>query len=344
MVVAIVAASLSINASLAASITGMSDTMTNQTASAFSDHVIKFTTPTGAADASDTIIVTFPSDFDFTGADDTFVTLSHGATTGLETAEVLAAAPSASDWGLVFSGGSSLVMTFTAPSDGTGAAVIAPNDKIVITLTNTTDVFKNATSSGSYPITIAGTFGDTGSFAVPIITNGTVDITATVDPTITFAIRTADDTGTTSTCSLGTLTTGSVATCAYRLAVDTNASAGYTIYAKANGGLLSGSDEIDAIAEDGTVSTGVEGYGIAVTGATTGGAAGATYTEEGVFNDDDTPLPTVTTSLFNIDKPADYTPLTLTDSTLVTHRAAISAITPAGSYTQTVTYTVTGSF
>lgn len=177
-----------------------------------------------------------------------------------------------------------------------------------------------------------------------VAADANVDISATIDPAISFQIRSADDTTDTSSCSLGSLSTGAVATCAYRLAVGTNATGGYTLYLKADGGLVSGANEIDAVVENSTVSTGVEGYGIAVDAATTGFAAGATAGAQGDFTDNDTPVPASVTALFNVDKPAAYTALTLTDSTLITHRAAISAFTPAGSYAQTITYTVTGNF
>ncbi|MEK7113251.1 MAG: hypothetical protein AAB873_00310, partial [Patescibacteria group bacterium] len=45
----------------AAALTALSDTMSSQKAATVSSHVIKFTTPTGAEESTDTIIITFPS-------------------------------------------------------------------------------------------------------------------------------------------------------------------------------------------------------------------------------------------------------------------------------------------
>lgn len=356
MIIALLAGSLYIGSAQAATLTSLSTTMTNQTISEATDHTILFTTPTGVA-AGETITLTFASSSG-TGAsiaaaldfEDLDLSYDEAGGDGVcdtgDTELTLAGAASTTTWGAVRTSGT--VITFTSDSGtipagaeicveiGTGAEAGA---------TGAEQVTNPDTASANHTIAIAGTQTDSGSLAYPVITNDTVTVTATVDPTITFAIRNSDDNGDTNACSLGTLSTGSVSNCAYRLAVDTNASGGYTIYFAADATLNNASsDTIDDIAEDGTVSSGTEGYGVAVTGATAGGASGATYTEEGIFNDDDSPIPTTTTALFSINKPADYTVSSLTTSTLVTHKAAISAVTPAGAYNQAVTYTVVGAF
>ena len=50
----------------AASLTAVSDTLSSSKISTASSHTIKFTTPTGTSAAGATIIITFPSDFNFT--------------------------------------------------------------------------------------------------------------------------------------------------------------------------------------------------------------------------------------------------------------------------------------
>ena len=174
----------------AAAILSASDTMSSLTASATSTHAIRFTTPTGANQNTDTIIITFPSDFNFTTKTIGTVTFTHGASTGLETTETLAASASASAWGAVFSGTQNRILTLTAPTDGTGAAVLAPSDKIVISYDGTNSI--NPTTPGSYVTTISGTFGDAGDITVNILTSNQVDITATVPQSLTFSIS---DTG-----------------------------------------------------------------------------------------------------------------------------------------------------
>ena len=93
-----------IRSALAAPLLNVSNTMSSLTVSATSSHAIRFTTPTGANNNTDTIIITFPADFNFTSKTIGTVTFTHGASTGLETTETLAATPSASAWGAVFSG------------------------------------------------------------------------------------------------------------------------------------------------------------------------------------------------------------------------------------------------
>lgn len=164
-----------------------------------------------------------------------------------------------------------------------------------------------------------------------------INVSATIDPFIEFAIRNTDDNAYTSTCAFGTLSTISVSTCAYRLAAGTNATNGFTVSVYADGGFVSGSDQIDDITENSTVTAGTENYGIAVTAATG-------LTEEGDFNDDDTPVPTTTVAIISDTGPFAYTEGDTTTSSLITHRAAIDALTPAGTYTQVVTYTATANF
>ena len=144
----------------AATISSASDTMSDLTINAVSSHSVKFTSPTGAAQNTDTIIVTFPSDFDFTGKAIGGLSFSHCSTTGLEVTETLAAAASASDWGAAFSGTENRVLTLTAPTDGIGAQAITANNIIVIGYTSVNSV--NPSSPGSCAIAISGAFGDTG--------------------------------------------------------------------------------------------------------------------------------------------------------------------------------------
>jgi hypothetical protein len=383
MVVAMLVATAVINVSNAASIIVMSDTMTDQTVSVASNHVITTTLPAtisfDIAGSSDVLTYNFPETSGFTttgtwattdfafndGTARTILTVTAGA--GAQVADCTGTAGN-NDVAVTLN---TTTLVFAVTPCGTYAASAAPVT-VIFTINGTTPdgalLNPSVASSASVSYVTAlsmddegvaavcnpNTAGHCGSISVPIITDGTIDITATVAPTLTFAIRNFDDDAAVSTCALGTLTADAVSICRYRIAVDTNATSGYTVLLQAGAGLVSGSDEIDAVVEgtdatkgnDTVVTLGYEEYGIAVVGATTGAAADPvpTYTEEGNFNDDDTPLPTTQTELFSINRPADYTALTLTDSTLVTHRAAISAVTPAGSYTQTVTYTVVGNF
>ncbi|HQF36553.1 MAG TPA: hypothetical protein PLL26_02825 [Candidatus Dojkabacteria bacterium] len=166
-------------------------------------------------------------------------------------------------------------------------------------------------------------------------------VTAQVQPTLTFAIRNTADDADTNVCPLGVLSLATVKTCAYRLKVSTNADSGYTVAITSNGGLVDGTNDINAVTEGNTVIAGSEGYGVAFVG---GSATGGSITEQGDFTDDDTPVPTSPTNLYVSDGNNNPTAPDTTNTALVTHRAAIDANTSTGNYSQTVTYTVTASF
>jgi len=336
LILAIIAMIMPFQETQAATLLSMSDTMSRLKATTASSHTIKFTTPTGAGDSTDTIIITFPSTgttpFNFTDKTISTVTFTHGATTGTESTETLAASPSAEVWGAVFSGTQNIILTLTAPTDGIGTAEVAASDKIILTYDSTNSTNPSADAS-PYAIAISGTFGDSGSIAVVILADDQVAVTATVNPTMSFTISS-------NTCALSTLTTSAVGTCDYTLAVGTNAASGAVITIQA---ITDGTNAylnkdgtpasyIDDITEDGTVTLGTEGYGIALVG-------GSGWTEAGDFIDDDTPIPSTATDILTI-----AAPVASSVTSTVTHRAAIGDITESGTYAQTVQYIATGTF
>jgi hypothetical protein len=264
----------SVGGATAASLTGLSDTMSSSKVSTASSHVLRFTTPTGASSASQTIIITFPSDFNFTSKVIGTVTFTHGATTGAESTETLAASPSATAWGAVFSGTQNRILTLTTPTDGIGAATLAAGDKIILTYTSANST--NASTPGTYVVDLAGSYGDTGSISVPVISNDTVSVTATVQQSISFAIST-------NTLYFGNLASGNAKfasstnssgdtteTIAHTLAVGTNAASGYTITVLGQT-LTSQQNSANTInAIGGTVASstaGTEQFGIRATGS-----------------------------------------------------------------------------
>lgn len=322
---------------LAASLTALSDAMSSSKVSTASSHVIKFTTPTGAGDSSDTIIITFPSDFNFTSKTIGSVSFTHGASTGAESTETLAASPSASAWGAVFSGTQNRVLTLTAPSDGTGAAVVAANDKIIITYDNTNSI--NASSATSYQVAISGTFGDTGSITVNILTDDQVSVSATVSQSLTFSI--SDNTigfGTLSSSAAryatGDATGSGSPTGAHDLVVGTNASNGYTM--TLNGATLtSGANTIDAIGSSNTASSaGTEQFGLRMTASGGSGAVTAPYAAAG-YAFDSAAFPDQIASASGSSANTTYS---------VIYLGNIGSQTEAGSYGATMTYTATANF
>jgi hypothetical protein len=321
----------------AASISSASDTMSNLTINATSSHAVKFTSPTGANQNTDTIIVTFPSDFDFTGKVIGGLSLTHGAATGLETTETLAASPSATDWGAAFSGTENRVLTLTAPTDGTGAAVVSPNDRIIVGYTAVNSV--NPSSAASYLISISGTFGDTGDITVNILTDDQVVISATVPQSLTFSIsdnsigfgslsaasaRYADSSG------AGAGAEGE----AHNLIVGTNASNGYTMTLAGNT-LTSGANTVTAIGAANTASSaGTEQFGVRFNAAGGTGAVSAPYAAAG-FAFDSGAFPDQVATAAGASANTTYS---------ARYLANITASTEAGSYTATLTYVATANF
>ncbi|MDF1498502.1 MAG: hypothetical protein P1P85_04090 [Patescibacteria group bacterium] len=167
---------------------------------------------------------------------------------------------------------------------------------------------------------------------------------------LTFAIRNTAETADTNACALGTITTAAVSFCSYRLKVGTSTTAGFQIGLWADDQLNQATItiDIDDIIENGTVTAGTEGHGITVAPPTDAGTTGTAtvWTEQDPFNDDDTPIPVGEANMdviFASDGTQDVDmggTGNLNGTTLITHKAAVSTATQAGSYDQVVTYSV----
>lgn len=337
LALAILALSVPFSVAEAAAITSASDTMSSLTVSATSTHAIRFVTPTGANQNTDTIIITFPSDFNFTSKTIGTVTFTHGASTGLESTETLAASASASAWGAVFSSTQNRVLTLTAPTDGTGAAVLAPNDRIIISYDGTNSI--NPSTPGSYVTTISGAFGDAGDITVNVLTSNQVDITATVPQSLTFSISdTSISFGTLSAVAAryasGTASGDTSEIEAHNVIVGTNASNGYTMTVGGST-LTSGANTITAIGASNTSSSvGTEQFGLRMTAAGGSGTVSAPYAAAG-FAFDSGAFPDAIATASGASANTTYS---------ARYIANITASTEAGSYTGAVTYVATANF
>ncbi len=156
----------------AASLTSLSDVMSRQAVSKGSNHEIHFTTPTGVDASTDTIRITFPSDFSLSSIVAADVALFHGASTGLETTDSVAASPAAGVWGASVSG---QILILTAPTNA-GSGQISAGQKVVVRVGQ----INNPSTSGRFAITLAGTFGDTGTITVPITDSDSFSTSVTV--------------------------------------------------------------------------------------------------------------------------------------------------------------------
>lgn len=211
----------------AGALASLSNTMSRLKTGEASNHTFKFTTPTVLTDTTDKIEITFPAGFTVGSVDYTDIDLSHGASTGYETEETLAAAADGTNWGAAFSG---QVLTLDHPTNAANGD-IAINDKIIIEIgLNAAGGNAQITnpSSNTYVIDIktkdGATETDTGKVAVAIVDNDEFTVNASVNPTITFNVSTTSTSFTAPLSSTSVTSTSTVT-----LTTSTNAEGGYTI-------------------------------------------------------------------------------------------------------------------
>lgn len=281
------------NDAMAASVTQASDTLSREKASTASDHTILFVTPTGVA-SGNTVTLTFSGGSgigSLVGADFDFAEGSTGTCSSASFTEkgVVTSSPSSSQFSIA---GASSTVTITS---GGASATITPGRcvrlKIGLNATDTTGSGPGThqitnPSTGTLTITIAGTFGDSGTISIPIIDDDQVTITATVNQSITFDLdtyatsTTSTETATPYSVALGTLTTGAV-TGSNESSINgiwfdlaTNASGGAIVtIVSANGALKSTATPTDTIpSATAAMAAGTANYGVCANrNATTSG-------------------------------------------------------------------------
>ncbi len=162
----------------AATITSATDIVDSLQVSVGSDHLVTFTTPSGAAEG-DTITLTFGSDYDTASITEDDIDISDDAVdlttapdcTGTEEAGVSIASD---------------VITIEICS-GDGGAIAASSEVVIEVGENATasgtglNTVVNPSVSGVYYVSVAGTFGDEGTIAHPILTSGSgVSVTGSI--------------------------------------------------------------------------------------------------------------------------------------------------------------------
>jgi hypothetical protein len=208
--------------------------------------------------------------------------------------------------------------TISFSGDGTSTADVA-----TITLSNT---HFTGPANGNISFTVIAVKADgtsnQGATVVPVAGANQVVVSATVVPTLSMDIATAN-------ANLGTLSASapSVSTGGSDITVVTNAANGYTLSAA---GLSSDAVNMP-LASSSSLTNGVAGFGIYVVGATA---------DEGFDNDGNADLALGGTATAIASKNAP----TASDVVTVKYKGSASALTPAKSYTLTTTYTISGSF
>jgi hypothetical protein len=181
-------------------------------------------------------------------------------------------------------------------------------------------------------------------FVVTSNPTGQIIITGEVEPTLTLTLSSTS-------CDLGTFDAAKIKTCNYNTQVSTNGSAGYVANIKSDGQLRSSGNNIADVSGS-TISAANEGYGISTTEPES-----VTVTKindansDGLFNQSDCTIMNDNTISANAsvlttsDKTfAKSTEPVAFDTVYLCHEAAISSLTPAGSYSQLVTLTVVSNY
>lgn len=333
----------------AASLTSLSDAMSSLKASTASNHEIKFVTPSGV-DAAETIILTFSADFTgVTNIVHTDIDFAEGDSSNCSTAtfseKTLAASASGATWGA--DGDSATTITLTS---GNGTITAGRCVRIRIGTNATSQAtganqISNGAADDNDTVSITGTFGDTGTITIDIITDDQVSVSATVAQSISFSI--SDNTiGFGSLSSSGprfatgdTAGSGSDSAEAHNLQVGTNAASGYTV--TYNGATLtSGLNTISvaSITDDADGTAGSEQFAI---GASTDGDASIAsgYDHNAVAGNRDWNFVASTTTTL-----ASETVPTATETLSMFYLSNISTLTEAGSYATSITYNATANF
>jgi hypothetical protein len=324
----------------AASVTSFSDNLSRLSVSTLANHTIQFVTPTGISGGQD-FTLTFDADFTMGSFAVNNIDMATATTCGGSFSDVtLAASPSGATWGVAQSG---QIITFTSAA-GTVTATHCVQIEIGANATSGgagTIQITNPSGAQTASLVLGGSMADSGTLGIAIVASGgdQVNITATVDPTISFAT-------TDSSIGYGTLTssgarwangaaTGSgTEVTAHDLTAATNAASGYTIYVL-GATLTSGLNTINAIGGSATASTiGSEQFGLKVSAAGGSGAAVAPYASADYAYNATTTQDDIATS---------SVPSTTTTYS-ITYIGNISATTEPGSYATTLTYTATGLF
>jgi hypothetical protein len=311
-----------------------SDELSSQTISTGSNHTINFTS-SSAFGPNDTLEIYFENGFDlsqieYTDIDflDDDVNKNLGATPGTGTA---------SNIGVTIIG---QTVTFTQNDTdnvlGGSIITIKIGTHASAQLTGDKQIY-NPSASGAFYISLSGTFGDMGTISTQILTTDTVGFTASIEPSLSFVIRNADDTEYFDGCNFGVVSPSIVSECSYRLAAETNLTSGFQIFVQTDGNLRNSSASIANIPEGQSVTAGIEGYGLALVSATG-------LIEEGDFTDDDTPISSTGTLLESSNLVYNYIQGDLSTSSLVTQKLAVSKLTIPGNYTQAISYSILGNF
>ncbi|MBU0612863.1 hypothetical protein KKB10_02495 [Patescibacteria group bacterium] len=332
----------------AANLTSISDTLSTLVSSADANHTIYFVTPTGVESSTDTITIDFT---DFTTTSVVFGDIdlaedNDANCDGSWTEKTLAGSAAAGTWGALIT---SDILTLTPPTDASSGEIDAGYCVQVEIGTHAagpgTNQINNPGDTNAHTIEIAGNFGDDGKYSLDFVADDSVNVTSTVDPSITFAISdTAIGFGTLVSANArwataDALGAASDSAAAHTISIGTNATDGYIVtYYGAT--LTSGSDTIDVAGltdnADGNPGTEEFAMGFSTDGDTTI-PAGYDHNATPASRDWTFVASTLTTI-------ASETVPTATETISAFYLGNIAANTEAGVYSTNITYIATATF
>jgi hypothetical protein len=332
----------------AAALSGMSDTLSSAKVGTASNHSFVFTTPTGIA-AGSTTLITFPTDFVIpVGLSYTDVDINiGGAYVGSST---LGSVPSGATVGVARISTTTLLITNGTTPISAGAAVYIRIGTNAINQTTGVNQIINTTTNGNKSIGITGGTStpmfDSGTTTVNILNDDTVLVNAIVPQSITFSISS-------NSINFGNLSSGAAKyasstntdgdtsdTVAHNLQIGTNAPSGYTITVQGQTltSQQNASNTITAIgATPATSSVGNEQFGIYATKS--GGVNGTIATPYATASSFGYNATATTSATF-----ASGTSSTNTETYSLHYIANIAPLTEAGTYSASLIYVGTSNF
>lgn len=322
----------------AAALTTVKDTLSTVTTGIGANHTFVFTTPTGVG-AGETITITFPASFasglnsvDF--ADMDLVDDSTDITLG--------ASASGATWGATVA---TRTVTFTSASGTIGAASVITvriGTHAVTGVTGDTQITNPAAADNLVISVTAGT-SDSGTLAISIIADSSVNVTATVASQLSFSISDVAigfgplDVANERYATSDALGAGTDSADAFTMSVATNGAGGYAI--TYNGPTLTslGGPTISAAAFTGDAdgTNGAEQFAMSAAVNSGNGSIASGYAHTGP----DWKFVASTT-----DQIASYGTPTGTSVIGVRFISNIAATTESGSYSTDITYVATGTF
>ncbi|MBP9866562.1 MAG: hypothetical protein KBC41_00595 [Candidatus Pacebacteria bacterium] len=336
--------SLGAGSALAAALTGMSDNLSSAKIGTASNHSFIFTTPTGIA-AGSTTIINFPTEF-VIPAGLTFADVDINVGGPYSASSTLAAAPAGATIGVVRTSTTSITITNgTTPFSAASTLYIRIGTNAVNQSVGTIQIV-NATTTGNKSIGIAGNMTDNGTTTVNMINDDTVQINALVPQSLTFSISS-------NSINFGTLGSGApkyasstnasgdtTVTIAHNVVVGTNAASGYTITVQGQT-LTSQQNPLNTISAVGAVpavsAPGTEQFGIYATKS--GGVNGTIATPFATGSSFGYNATATTSATF-----ASGTSATGPETYALRYIANIATLTEAGTYSANLVYVGTSNF